>query len=95
MVLLLLLLVLESEKSEHFEIVLQFICYTNIIHINISYIWMYEESFTRFLHTYFCTHLNQNTFECLAHRHTAKFDNKITELKTGPFRFNLRKMLFM
>lgn len=36
-------------------------------------------------------HLNQNTLKRLAHRHTAKFDNKIAELETGTFRFNLEE----
>lgn len=35
-------------------------------------------------------YLNQNAFKCLAHGDAAKFDDKITQLKTGPLRFNLQ-----
>lgn len=68
-----------------FEIVLQFIWYSNTTRCIFG---------CRFVHKC-CTHLNQNAFECLAHRHAAKLDNEIAKLKTGPFRFNLQKTLFM
>lgn len=48
----------------------------------------------QFIHTNVSfTHLNQNTFKGLAHRNTAKFDNKITQLKAWSFRFNLNNRM--